>query len=666
MKSCGIRLFLLGLLLGAQLAFPFAEPAQSAAQSSGVAPAATTSQGLAFAGRIGAMPRTIATNGTYLFAGQDSELTILDVGNPAAPSLVGKIAVTGAITKLVVAGSRLYVAAGKLYVLDITHPAAPAVLGSIGLGGNLEDLTLAGSDAYVISEAGLKIVDLANPAAPSLVGSYSSQYVLNTVALSGQYAYLKATDPLTPRQAYLEIVALADPARPTLARRDATFGFFIEMALFGSHGLVARGVDGLDLISVASPLAPAVVAHRAAFAPSISAVGSRAYVAITGPSAPGLRIFDISNPPSLVEQGFYPSAGTIMRLTGTGRYVYLFDAQEGYSIIDALNPAAPTRTGLLREVISPERLVVQGSYAYVIDGQPNGLKIVDISDISNAVVVGMYYPPNTKVSSLAIAGNYAYIGTQTNVLTETGTLNIVNIADPAHPVEVAVYKIPGATWIAIGPIVILGHYAYVGDHTKLHVVDIADPAHPQLVGSYAPAQAVINCMAGENGYMYLGLSRGSVLDRSALEIIDVSNPAAPAKAGSIATQDDSAIDVAVAGQYAYMVSGLPSERGGLNAIDISDPTNPKLAGRLNVDAPGQVAITANTAYLTHQFVNPGGVSVLDIGDPDPMRQTGFYGATVAGDVALSGEFVLITAGGNGLIILKAVTLTTRAFIPLIE
>ena len=137
------------------------------------------------------------------------------------------------ITKLVVILNRLYVAAGKLYVLDITNPAAPAVMGSIDLGGNLGDLAIAGSYAYTIVQAGLMIVDVANPAAPRLVGRYSSEYMFRNVAVSGQYAYLGASLPVTPERVELEIVAVADPAHPTLARRDDVFGRFDEIVFFG-------------------------------------------------------------------------------------------------------------------------------------------------------------------------------------------------------------------------------------------------------------------------------------------------------------------------------------------------------------------------------------------------------------------------------------------------
>jgi len=166
-------------------------------------------------------------------------------------------------------------------------------------------------------------------------------------------------------------------------------------------------------------------------------------------------------------------------------------------------------------------------------------------------------------------------------------------------------------------------------------------------------------MAQQNGYIYLGLSNG------AMEIINVSNPATPIKAGTIATQYY-AIDIAVSGQYVYMVSGLASDIGALYVLDISDPANPKQAGRFDLDITGQIAVVANTVYITSPVSGTGGVRVIDTSEPSSLHQTSFYGTGTAIDVAVSGAFVYTAAGSNGLFNLQAVTLTPRVYLPLTE
>jgi hypothetical protein len=170
-------------------------------------------------------------------------------------------------------------------------------------------------------------------------------------------------------------------------------------------------------------------------------------------------------------------------------------------------------------------------------------------------------------------------------------------------------------------------------------------------------------MAEHNGYIYVAFSPDSTLYGSTLEIIDISNPVAPTKVGAIAL-DGIATGIAAAGQHAYVVSDLFGP-ALLYAIDISDPASPRLASRFDLDSHGQVAITANTAYVSHPFAGPTGVSVLDISDPYHMRQTSSYKTEVAGNSAIGGEFMYVS-GSNGLLILKAVTLTTRSYLSRID
>ena len=119
--------FLLGLFVFSQLLFPAnAAPTRTVGRSVSLAPAAPSSQGLSVAGHVGGMPQAVTVNATYLYAGLGSELTILDIADPTAPSQAGRI-LLGMIQKLVVVDNRLYVAADKLYILDITNPAAPAM-----------------------------------------------------------------------------------------------------------------------------------------------------------------------------------------------------------------------------------------------------------------------------------------------------------------------------------------------------------------------------------------------------------------------------------------------------------------------------------------------------------------------------------------------------------
>ena len=119
---------------------------------------------------------------------------------------------------------------------------------------------------------------------------------------------------------------------------------------------------------------------------------------------------------------------------------------------------------------------------------------------------------------MAVAGSHAYVADG-----ESG-LRVINVADPATPVETGFYDTPG---YARG-VVVVGNLAYVADYVGLRVFNVADPAVPIEVGFYDTAGgaedvalvgryvhvadsdgglAILRLASGEDRYVYLPLIR---------------------------------------------------------------------------------------------------------------------------------------------------------------
>ena len=81
-------------------------------------------------------------------------------------------------------------------------------------------------------------------------------------------------------------------------------------------------------------------------------------------------------------------------------------------------------------------MAVAGSYAYVADGK-SGLRVINVANPAAPVEVGSYDTPG-YADGVAVAGSYAYVA-------DWGDgLRVINVANPAAPVEVGVYDTPGA------------------------------------------------------------------------------------------------------------------------------------------------------------------------------------------------------------------------------
>ena len=118
-----------------------------------------------------------------------------------------------------------------------------------------------------------------------------------------------------------------------------------------------------------------------------------------------------------------------------------------------------------------DAVAVVGANAYV--GAGPWLIVLDISNPAQPLKVGETDVMPGVVKDVAVDGTYAYVADS-----EAG-LRVVNIANPAAPVEVGFYDTPGyAESVAIS-----GTHAYVADYDAgLRVVSIANPAAPAETG----------------------------------------------------------------------------------------------------------------------------------------------------------------------------------------
>lgn len=111
------------------------------------------SQSIEIVGHFGGSPRAVAVQSHYAYMGMGPSLAILDITNPATPTLAGK----------------------TLPLSDMT----------------VWDVTVSGAHAYVASsDAGLRVVDVSDPAHPNEIWFYETAAYASDVAVSGRSVYV--------------------------------------------------------------------------------------------------------------------------------------------------------------------------------------------------------------------------------------------------------------------------------------------------------------------------------------------------------------------------------------------------------------------------------------------------------------------------------------------
>ena len=101
----------------------------------------------------------------------------------------------------------------------------------------------------------------------------------------------------------------------------------------------------------------------------------------------------------------------------------------------AAQPAPPPTLELVGQIGGAANgVAVQGAYAYVAGGA-SGLRIVNVADPAHPVEVGSL-PTVAPANAIAVAGGAAYVAAG------FAGLRIVDVADPAHPVEAGFFQTP--------------------------------------------------------------------------------------------------------------------------------------------------------------------------------------------------------------------------------
>jgi len=238
-----------------------------------------------------------------------------------------------------------------------------------------------------------------------------------------------------------------------------------------------------------------------------------------------------------------------------------------------------------------EDIAMQGDYAYVAAGN-SGLRILDVTDPARPVEVGFISTPGFA-QGITIAEEYAYIADS------WADFLIVDISDPTEPVEIGFYDdFPGqAEGVAITEDYVFVTYGDGG----LVVLDISDPENPEMVATLETDNEYFDIVAsGEHAYI--------AGNESGMHILDISDPIDPSEIGSLFGE---AYEIVVNEdeELAYIAGGA----GGFRISNISDPRRP--TQRAILETGGSVEAVTVAGEFAYVSDNQNGVLVIDISDP---------------------------------------------------
>lgn len=312
-------------------------------------------------------------------------------------------------------------------------------------------------------------------------------------------------------------------------------------------------------------------------------------------------------------------------------------------------------------------IALQGGAAYL--GWGPRLVIVNIANPASLSIMGRTAPFSDQVQDVAVSGNYAYVAAG------AAGLRIVNISNPALPVEVGHWESAGfAESVAVsGETVYLANGPY-----GLRTISVTDPAQPQEVGRAYDMNYVYDVFlygtqahlaAGGSGLLLVDVSNPAALVElggydtpgyaygvqtvgglayvadawGGLQVVNIQDASHPYLYGTLAV-DSWVMDLSVGGRYVYLANG----GAGLRVVDIIDPAHPAARGSVSwrFGHAGGVAISGNTAYLADFYTGLRLVSISDPANPAEINRLGMF--SIARQVAVLGSYAYVPSGYGGL------------------
>ncbi len=404
------------------------------------------------------------------------------------------------------------------------------------------------------------------------------------------------------------------------------------LAMEAADGIAYFGNGAiLEIVDFSSPNGN-VLLSRVPLPGPILGVGMAGGLAGVANGSAGLRVIDISDPSLAYQSGFYQSPGCVEEVAIDDTHAYLAAGEAGLRVVDISDPTAPVETGFLDTPGYADDIVLAGGVAYLGDG--TSLRIIDVANPAGPMEIGFHPTASAyeEIVGLDVAGNLAYLVTQRISGGGTKGLRVIDVSDPAAPVEIGFLD----TFNEAYDVSVSGDHAFVAARTAgLRVIDVSDPANMVEVGFANPDEWIYGVEIHDQTAYLATWWDGLVL-------MDVTVPASPARINRHDTRGISDL-VTAAGDMAYL--NLFGER--LHFLDVSSPDTPIIAGVFSPSIPALgILLDGSYAYVLAGYPD---LRVFDMADPGAPVEVGvleIMGTFVALDIAISGDFAFFPMVGG--------------------
>lgn len=428
--------------------------------------------------------------GDLAYMALEDELEIWNVSSAYTISLVGEYTPFSNLTKAVVDGNYCYCVDrdGEFVILNVSNPALPTVISSLSLPGEPQNLAIQGHTVYVACGAsGLRVIDIEDITHPTVV------------AIVGGTTYdveLYGGNVIVATDTNIRILRLSSTgggiADISTALPNSLTGYeFWDVRVQGDVAYIAGGSDGLITVDVSDPANPVVLDTHAIgtdpFYRKLDIQGNRAYVAnyYLDSFWRGVLIYDITDPSDIQYLG--RNGKTYAQgVAAWGDVCFVADGPWVY-VLNVSNPYNPTSIDNWFDSGNNVTSVwVQGPHLYAVaygtTSPDTDLLVFDISDLSNIKLIHSLEFSNNVHSDIFVDGDLAYVAAD-------GWAGCWNVSDPFNllgefaPVA-SVGRVFGV-W-GFGPYILYANYS-----AGVALFDARDLSAPTIISANNQAKGAL-------------------------------------------------------------------------------------------------------------------------------------------------------------------------------
>ncbi len=544
----------------------------------------------------------VVENNGYLYAAQGSEVRIYDVSTDQKIVDINwklyksKIYAGSLVQGLSLTSNYLYIASDMQFIIiDVSNPLQPIKVSFITNPSNssrFRDVEIKGDYAYLTNYgSGITIINIQNIQNPILVKTFSlggSNHPWR-MTIEGNYLYVTLADDNS-----LYILDITSPISPTIKGKwistSATTNDFSSVAVKGNYAYVIQYHVGLYVLNISNPAVPTKVsgfvgAKNEYNYNDIKLYDNYAFVSVR---YQGFDIINISNstnitPDSIVGHGRGTkgySEGIFVRKDGN--IVFLADESYGIEIYNSTTKNSPAIINRINVIGGSDSIDVKDSYLY-IGAHNDGDWIVDVRDPANPMEVAFIKTGGRNIG-IDVQNDYMYVAE------EWSGLNIIKVTDKTNPV----WLVKGYD-NAINNVLSDGNYLY----TTIGIVNISNPASPK----YLSKSSNFKGESVRYSYKYL-----LIASSGGIKILNIANKSSPVLVKTFGS--GAYTDIKVTENIAVAIKGNSIRT--INLSNISNPTSMNTKTYTGWTGTA-IDINGNTVYAVGDGSKD--VRIFDISNP---------------------------------------------------